>query len=166
MAETNDARFAGKVAIVTGGALGIGGGTARRLAADGASVLIADIADDAAQAVTRIVRGRDLAPSTAIHVVLQRLLGFETPTYRHHLLLLEERGGKLAKLHGAVGWNELSRHYEPPMLCGILASAAGLIAAPQGITPRELLPSFTWERVRALDQTLRWSGTELTIIGR
>ncbi|MCH7734305.1 MAG: SDR family NAD(P)-dependent oxidoreductase, partial [Chloroflexi bacterium] len=42
--------FDGKVAVVTGGALGIGGATCRRLAADGASVVIADIADDAAEA--------------------------------------------------------------------------------------------------------------------
>lgn len=37
-----------RVAIVTGGALGIGGATARRLAADGARVLIVDTAADAA----------------------------------------------------------------------------------------------------------------------
>ena len=37
------ARFAGQVAIVTGGAMGIGGATARRLAEDGARVLIADV---------------------------------------------------------------------------------------------------------------------------
>ena len=126
---------------------------------------LAAVADDAAQAGTRVVRGRDLAPSTAIHVVLQRLLGFTTPTYRHHLLLLEERGDKLAKLHGAVGWNELSRHYEPQALCGILAYATGLIDAPQSTTPLELLSNFSWERVRAEDRTLRWSGTGLEIIG-
>ena len=40
--------FAGKVAVVTGGALGIGGATAMRLAADGARVLIADIDEAAA----------------------------------------------------------------------------------------------------------------------
>lgn len=42
-------RFEGKVALVTGGALGIGGATARRLASEGANVFIADIDDDAAQ---------------------------------------------------------------------------------------------------------------------
>jgi NAD(P)-dependent dehydrogenase (short-subunit alcohol dehydrogenase family) len=36
-------KLAGKVALVTGGASGIGEGTVRRLAADGASVVIADI---------------------------------------------------------------------------------------------------------------------------
>jgi NAD(P)-dependent dehydrogenase (short-subunit alcohol dehydrogenase family) len=42
-------RLAGQVAIVTGGGKGIGGATARRLAEDGASVLIADIDGDAAE---------------------------------------------------------------------------------------------------------------------
>lgn len=45
----------GHVAIVTGGGQGIGGATARRLAADGASVLIADIdGETAEQNVARI----------------------------------------------------------------------------------------------------------------
>ncbi|MCY4436170.1 MAG: SDR family oxidoreductase [Chloroflexi bacterium] len=41
--------LSGQVAIVTGGALGIGGATARRLAADGGKVLIADINEEAAR---------------------------------------------------------------------------------------------------------------------
>ena len=39
----------GKVAIVTGGALGIGGAAARKLASYGANVFIADIADSKAK---------------------------------------------------------------------------------------------------------------------
>ena len=51
-------RFDGQVAIVTGGALGIGGATARRLASEGAKVLIADFNDEAATAnVARIIEG-------------------------------------------------------------------------------------------------------------
>lgn len=45
-----DGQFKGKVAIVTGGAQGIGGATARRLARDGACVLIADIDESTAAA--------------------------------------------------------------------------------------------------------------------
>ena len=40
---------------------------------------LAVVVDDAAQEVTRVVRGRDLAACTAVHVVLQRALGLPTP---------------------------------------------------------------------------------------
>ena len=52
----NSERFSGRVAIVTGGAQGIGGATARRLAADGASVLIADIDVERAEANAEGIR--------------------------------------------------------------------------------------------------------------
>lgn len=46
-------RFAGRVAVVTGGASGIGLASAKRLAAEGATVVIADLKGDAAQAAAR-----------------------------------------------------------------------------------------------------------------
>jgi glutamyl/glutaminyl-tRNA synthetase len=126
---------------------------------------LAAVVDDADQGVTRIVRGRDIATATAIQVVLQRLLGAATPIYRHHLLLLEERGEKLAKLHGAVGWHALRDHYSPQALCGFLAHAAGLRATPAEVTPGGLLRDFDWARVRRDDVVLRWTGSELRVVG-
>ena len=62
-------RFDGQVAIVTGGALGIGGATARRLASEGASVLIADFNDEAAAAnVARITGAGGTAKSLTTDV--------------------------------------------------------------------------------------------------
>ncbi len=53
--------------------------------------------DDALQRVTLVTRGRDLAPATHIHRVLQALLGLPTPRYRHHPLLTDANGRRLAK---------------------------------------------------------------------
>lgn len=122
---------------------------------------LAVVVDDAADAITRIVRGRDLAACTAIHRVLQQALGLPAPTTRHHLLLLEESGGKLAKLHGAVGWRELVAHYAPERLCGVLARVSGLRESADPTTPAELLADFAWERVQRDDALLRWTGSEL-----
>lgn len=124
---------------------------------------LAGVVDDTAESVTRVVRGRDLAATTATQVALQRLLGVATPRYRHHLLLLERRGEKLAKLHGAVGFAELRAVYSAPALCGVLAQAAGLRPSADPVTPRELLGEFAWSRVRAEDRVLHWTGTNLVL---
>jgi len=62
-----------------------------------ASYHIAVVVDDALQGVTDVVRGKDLAPATSLHRLLQRLLGLPEPAYRHHDLVLDEQGGKLSK---------------------------------------------------------------------
>jgi glutamyl-Q tRNA(Asp) synthetase len=62
-----------------------------------ASYHLSVVLDDALQGVTHIVRGRDLYESTAVHRVLQELLGLPAPSYQHHRLLLDEHGKKLSK---------------------------------------------------------------------
>jgi glutamyl/glutaminyl-tRNA synthetase len=124
---------------------------------------LAVVVDDAASGVTRVVRGRDLAASAATQVALQRLLDLPEPVYRHHLLLLEEHGGKLAKRHGAVAAEALRRVYDAPALVGFLACAAGLCERPDPVTPAELLRDFSWARVRSEDRGVRWTGEALQI---
>jgi glutamyl-Q tRNA(Asp) synthetase len=62
-----------------------------------ASYHLAVVVDDAAQAVTDVVRGCDLASATPIHRVLQALLGLPVPRYHHHPLIAGPGGGRLAK---------------------------------------------------------------------
>jgi glutamyl-Q tRNA(Asp) synthetase len=53
--------------------------------------------DDAAMGVTLVTRGQDLFEATHVHRLLQALLGLPTPRYRHHLLLVDAQGRRLAK---------------------------------------------------------------------
>ena len=66
-----------------------------------ASYHLAVTVDDAIQGVTLVTRGEDLASATHIHRVLQALLGLPTPCYRHHPLLTDSAGRRLAKRAGA-----------------------------------------------------------------
>lgn len=74
----------GRVAIVTGGAMGIGGATSRRLARDGAHVLIADTAADAADQNAETIRKAggtaeplvvDVGSAEGIREMVQRAVG-------------------------------------------------------------------------------------------
>ncbi len=62
---------------------------------------LAVVVDDAAQAVSHVVRGEDMAASTARQMLLQRALGLSTPSYHHVALLRDAEGRKLSKQNGA-----------------------------------------------------------------
>jgi len=63
----------------------------------GVAYHLAVVVDDAAQGITEVTRGEDLFEATAIHVVLQRLLGLPAPAYHHHRLIRDDQGKRLAK---------------------------------------------------------------------
>ena len=62
---------------------------------------LAVVVDDAAQGITHVVRGEDLADNTPRQILLQRGLGYATPAYLHTPLVLGANGEKLSKQNGA-----------------------------------------------------------------
>lgn len=65
--------------------------------------------DDAVQGITHVVRGLDLFHATAVHRLLQHLLGLPAPVYHHHRLILGPDGRKLSKSEGDTGLSVLRR---------------------------------------------------------
>jgi glutamyl/glutaminyl-tRNA synthetase len=66
------------------------------------SYQLACVADDAAMAITDVVRGADLLKSTARQILLYRALGWKSPAWFHCELVLDEAGRRLAKRHDAL----------------------------------------------------------------
>ncbi len=62
-----------------------------------ASYHLACVVDDAATAVTLVVRGADLRASTPVQRLLQDMLGLAEPAYLHHGLVTHGDGRRLAK---------------------------------------------------------------------
>lgn len=130
----------------------------------GITYQLAVVVDDALAGVTRVVRGRDIASSTATQIALRHLLGWPVPTYRHHLLLLEPQGQKLAKLHQSIGADVLRQHYSPDALRGFLAGVCGLRPTAEPVTWDELQADFDWDRVGGRDRTVVWDGATLVVV--
>jgi glutamyl/glutaminyl-tRNA synthetase len=123
---------------------------------DGAfSYQLAVVVDDAAADVSRVVRGRDIAPSTMTQAALQSLLGLSTPVYRHHLLLLVAHGEKLAKSRGSA--RAVAQQDDARRFCGALALGLGLLDRLEPVLPAELVASFDWARVSVRDRVVRWA---------
>ena len=62
-----------------------------------ASYHIAVTHDDHIQGITHIIRGADFIDQTPLHILLQSLMGWQTPTYGHHALVTDANGRKFSK---------------------------------------------------------------------
>ena len=87
--ETDGTRFAGTTADIGDAIL------ARKDAP--ASYHLACVVDDASTAVSIVVRGADLRPSTPVQRLLQSLLDLPEPSYLHHPIVTHDDGRRLAK---------------------------------------------------------------------
>jgi glutamyl-Q tRNA(Asp) synthetase len=87
---------------------------------------LAVVVDDAAQGITHVVRGEDLADNTARQILLQRALGVPTPLYLHTPLVLGANGEKLSKQNSAEAL-DTSR---PLAALNAAAQALGLASRP------------------------------------
>ncbi|MFN3613205.1 MAG: tRNA glutamyl-Q(34) synthetase GluQRS [Rubrimonas sp.] len=63
----------------------------------GVSYHLCVVVDDAAQGITHVTRGADLFEAAALHRLLQALLNLPVPVWRHHRLIRDEGGRRLAK---------------------------------------------------------------------
>ena len=108
---------------------------------------LAVVVDDAAMGVTQVVRGSDLLASTPRQLWLQERLNLPHPEYGHLPLRLAPDGRRLAKRDRDLELGRLQEKYTAPELVGRLAFAAGLTDRPEAISPRELLPLFSWEKL-------------------
>jgi glutamyl/glutaminyl-tRNA synthetase len=75
---------------------------------------LAVVADDAAMAITEVVRGADLLKSTARQLLLLRALDLAVPVYYHCDLLRDEAGVRLAKRHDALSLRTLRQQGHTP----------------------------------------------------
>jgi glutamyl-tRNA synthetase len=115
--------------------------------ADGVhSYQLAVVVDDAAQRIGEVVRGADLADSTARQILLANLLGFEPPTYAHVPLVLAADGSRLAKRHRAA---TMADRGEPrSATLALLAHSLGLADDRDHVHhPGELLDEFDPARI-------------------
>jgi glutamyl-tRNA synthetase len=110
--------------------------------------------DDGLMGVTRVVRGRDLLPSTPRQIWLHRVLGFQPPRYFHTPLVLAPDGRRLSKRERDLDMGALRARCTPEELVGLLAALAGLQDEPRPVAARELIGAFSWDAVGKQDVRL------------
>jgi glutamyl-tRNA synthetase len=108
-----------------------------------AAYQLAVVVDDAAMAVTEVVRGDDLLKSTARQIALFRALGLSAPRFAHVPLVLAPGGERLAKRSRPAAVGDLrAAGLAPEVVVGALAASAGLCPPRARVRPADLVATF------------------------
>ena len=112
---------------------------------------LAVVVDDALSGVNQVVRGRDILSATPRQLYLLEKLGFPAPEYVHIPLLMDHAGRRLAKRDKDLDLSALSRRFTPEDILGMLAYSSGIIEENRPMTLEQLIPLFSWEKVKRSD---------------
>ena len=112
---------------------------------------LAVVCDDALGGVTQVVRGRDLLDSTPRQIWLYKALGFPVPAFCHVPLLVAPDGRRLSKREADLDLGHLRQEYSGQKLIGLLAHCAGLTQTLEPMTPKDLIPLFSWDKITDKD---------------
>lgn len=127
-------RYEGRVAVVTGGASGIGAATAHRLAAEGAAVLLADVDQDRGPETVRCIA--DQVPGAVVRFV--RCDVSDESDWAELAALVDREHGRLDLLHSNAYRNRVRPIHELPPAEWNQILAVSLSGSYLGI--RALLP--------------------------
>lgn len=113
---------------------------------------LAVVVDDALMGITHVLRGADLLASTPRQLYLYRLLGYAAPLFSHVPLLVDEKGVRLSKRHGALAVAALrERGVRAEKIIGLLAWLAGLLPTLEEAQPQELVNLFDLKKISRQD---------------
>lgn len=111
---------------------------------------LATAVDELALGISDVVRGEDLAPSTAPQVAVMAALGFPPPRYGHVPLWRDPAGHRLSKREGAEGLEGYrARGLDAAAVVGELAASLAMVPPGSRLSAAELLTSLepaSWER--------------------
>lgn len=116
---------------------------------------LAVVVDDALTGVTEVVRGRDLLLSAPQQTFLAKLLELPAPKYYHFPLLTNRAGQRLSKRDKSMDMSVLRYRHSAQEIIGYLGHLAGLLPKPTPMTPQQLLPLFSWDKVPREDITVK-----------
>ncbi|MCK6553453.1 glutamate--tRNA ligase [Candidatus Binatia bacterium] len=106
------------------------------------------VVDDAAMAVTHIVRGEDHLTNTPKQIQMYRALGFEVPAFAHIPLILGLDRSRLSKRHGAtsvMAYRDMG--YLPDALVNYLVRLGWSHGDQELFTRAELIEKFSLDSV-------------------
>lgn len=106
---------------------------------------LAVVVDDTDMKITHVLRGHDWMPSTPIHLLVYKYLGFELPQTGHLTDILDPNGGKLSKRKGSTTCEGLLKE-------GYLPEAIQNFIMLLGWAPKDNRELFTLDEfVKAFD---------------
>jgi len=99
---------------------------------------LAVVVDDHNMKITHVLRGHDWLPSTPIHLLVYKFLGYEVPEIGHLTDILDPEGGKLSKRKGSTSVDGLLKE-------GYLSEALFNFVILAGWAPKNNKELFTLE---------------------